>query len=164
MPPKASAWQHGPRFYLGVAFPCVVALALSNLATTKVGLKKPEWVTLSVECCYQNCGIATSVALSMFQGQESALTLGVPFFYGIVEFLVIGAYCLGAWKAGWTKAPPNKPFWKVFTCSYEVLLAEKLAGGRNGAAEVELADSYNDCSVEVPEGGGEGPPKLKRNK
>ena len=57
-------------FYFGVAAPCITALVLSNLMTSHFDLKKPERVTSSIECCYQNCGIATSVALAMFEGQE----------------------------------------------------------------------------------------------
>jgi len=139
-------WQRDAKFYFGVALPCIVALFLSNAMTTYSGLKKPERVTSCIECCYQNCGIATSVAFSMFQGQDRAEALGVPFFYGCVEFLVIGAYCVGAWKAGWTKAPPSEPFWKVITCSYEVLLAEKLAGRD---IEVQLNDCSTESSVEI---------------
>lgn len=137
-------WEREPKFYIGVAMPCIVALVLSTVMTTYLELKKPERVTSSIECCYQNCGIATSVALSMFNGEERALALGVPFFYGVVEFLAIGVYSIWAWKAGWTKAPPSEPFWKVITCSYEVLLAEK----ERGNAEVQLA-GYDDCGVEV---------------
>jgi len=143
-------WQRAPKFYFGVAAPCITALVLSNLMTSHFDLKKPERVTSSIECCYQNCGIATSVALAMFEGQDRALALGVPFFYGVVEFLVIGTYCLGAWKAGWTKAPPNEPFWKVITCSYEVLLAEKLARERNiievQLSGVEVSDEYRNAA------------------
>lgn len=50
----------------------------------------------------------------------------MPFFYGIVEIICLGIYCVGAWKAGWTKAPPEEPLWRVLTCSYEVLVAESL--------------------------------------
>ena len=82
------------------------------------------------------------------QGDELAEAMGVPFFYGVVELLVIGMYCLGAWKAGWTKAPPTEPLWKVVTVNYEVLLAEKLAKERNNI-EIQLSDSY----VHVEEAG-----------
>ena len=80
--------------------------------------------TLAVECCYQNVGIATSVALTMFVGDEAASALAVPLFYGIVEVLLLGPYCILCWKAGWTKAPRNVPFWTMISTSYEVLLVE----------------------------------------
>ena len=142
----AQLWQRDAKFYAGVALPCVIALILSNIMTTMSGLKKPERVTSCIECCYQNCGIATSVCLSMFKGDELAEAMGVPFFYGCVEFAVIGMYCIGAWKAGWTKAPPTEPFWKVVTASYEVLLDKKLAQENN--IEVKLSSSYD---IEVAE-------------
>lgn len=138
-------WKKDAKFYWGVALPCIIALILSNLMTTYTGLKKPERVTSCIECCYQNCGIATSVALAMFKGDDLAAAMGVPFFYGMVEFLLIGAYSIGAWKAGWTKAPPNEPFWKVVTTSYEVLLAEKIAedAEENDGVKVELPLSHD---------------------
>mmetsp|Transcript_2092 Transcript_2092/g.4522 ORF Transcript_2092/g.4522 Transcript_2092/m.4522 type:complete len:410 (+) Transcript_2092:193-1422(+) len=144
----AQIWERDAKFYFGVAMPCVIALIVSNIMTTYCGLKKPERVTSCIECCYQNCGIATSVALSMFQGDDLAQAMGVPFFYGVVEFLLIGMYCIGSWKAGWTKAPPTEPLWKVVTVNYEVLLAEKLVQERN-SIEVQLSKS---CDVEGGDG------------
>lgn len=123
----AEIWTRDAKFFFGVAMPCLIALLISNLLTTYFNLKKPERVTSSIECCYQNCGIATSVALSMFQGDNLAEAMGVPFVYGIVELVIISMYCVGAWKAGWTKAPPTDPLWKVVTENYEVLLAENMA-------------------------------------
>jgi hypothetical protein len=80
--------------------------------------------TLSVECCYQNVGIATSVALTMFQDEELSSAVAVPLYYGLLEVLILGPYCLLAWKAGWTKAPSNISFWTMISTSYEVLLVE----------------------------------------
>ncbi len=74
-----------------------------------------------MECCYQNVGIATSVALTMFEGDELSEAMGVPFFYGVVEAVILGIYCIGAWKLGWTKAPKNASIWKILTTSYEVI-------------------------------------------
>ena len=81
--------------------------------------------TVSIECCYQNVGIATSVALTMFQGNELSEAMGVPLYYGGLEALILGFYCVGAWKAGWTKASPTDSFWKTLFTSYEVLLTEQ---------------------------------------
>ena len=38
---------------------------------------------------------------------ELAEALGVKLFYGLVEMYILGIYCIGAWKVGWTKAPAN---------------------------------------------------------
>ena len=73
----------------------------------------------------------------------------------MVEFLLIGMYCSGAWKAGWTKAPPTDPLWKVITVNYEVLLAEKLQKARDGDVEVELGGDYVDVGKYSPKSGGE---------
>ncbi|KAL7552885.1 hypothetical protein ACHAWF_016130 [Thalassiosira exigua] len=131
-------WEKDARYYWGVALPCIIALILSTAVASYAGLKKPERVTLAIESCYQNCGIATSIALSMFQGDSRADAMGVPFFYGLVEILIVGVYCITAWKGGWTKAPPTDPFWDVVTTSYEVLLADKMAG-ENQTIDVQLA-------------------------
>ena len=76
---------------------------------------------MAVECCYQNVGIATSLALTMFKGQDLNEAMGVPFFYGVCEAVMVGLYCVGCWKAGWSKAPSDAPFWKVLLTSYEVV-------------------------------------------
>ena len=87
----------------------------------------------------QNVGIATSLALTMFDGAELNEAMGVPFFYGMVEMFFIGFYCIGAWKAGWTKAPADAPFWRVLWTSYEVILAEK-----RELSEIEVSYSEKD--------------------
>jgi len=117
-------WEHGWEFYVGVMLPCVAGLFVANALTSFLSLNKPERVTLSVECCYQNVGIATSVALTMFQGDELATAMAVPLYYGLVEAVILGLYCTVAWKANWTKAPKNVSFWTMVTTSYEVLLIE----------------------------------------
>jgi len=119
-------WNRSPKFYFGVAAPCILGLLIANVFTshTPMELKKPERVTTAIECCYQNVGIATSVALSMFEGEELSEAIGVPLYYGAVEAFILGVYCIIAWKAGWTKAPINDPFWRIIGTSYEVLYAE----------------------------------------
>lgn len=57
-------WSRDWKFYLGVALPCLLAIIFSNVLTSFVKLLKPERVTVSIECCYQNVGIATSVGKS----------------------------------------------------------------------------------------------------
>jgi hypothetical protein len=80
----------------------------------------PIYSAVAVECCYQNTGIATSVAITMFQGDDLATAVGVPLFYGICEAVILAIYCLGAWKAGWTKAPKDENICVVIATSYEV--------------------------------------------
>mmetsp|Transcript_9351 Transcript_9351/g.13921 ORF Transcript_9351/g.13921 Transcript_9351/m.13921 type:complete len:382 (-) Transcript_9351:154-1299(-) len=134
-------WNRDWKFYVGVALPCFAGLIISNVMTSILSLKRPERVTVSIECCYQNVGIATSVALTMFEGADLAEAMGVPFYYGILEAVILGVYCIGAWKMGWTKAPPNAPFCHVIATSYEVIVAEKY---ELQAIEVTLSSDAHD--------------------
>lgn len=109
---------------MGVALPAVMGLAIATFMASKFDLAKPERVSVAVESCYQNTGIATSVAITMFEGEDLAVAVGVPLFYGICEAVLLGAFCLTAWKMGWTKAPPNENFCVVIAKSYEVQQAE----------------------------------------
>ena len=54
--------------------PAVAALALAVALTSlpKCHLQRPERVSVAIETCYQNVGVATAVALSMFQGAEQS--------------------------------------------------------------------------------------------
>mmetsp|Transcript_9872 Transcript_9872/g.14841 ORF Transcript_9872/g.14841 Transcript_9872/m.14841 type:complete len:378 (+) Transcript_9872:215-1348(+) len=138
----AKIWERDWQFYVGVALPCVAGLVISNVITTMFGLKRPERVTVSIECCYQNVGIATSVALTMFEGQDLAEAMGVPLYYGFVEAVILGIYCLIAWKCNWTKAPSNAPICHVLAMSYEVLRVEK---HELESVEVQLGDDATSC-------------------
>mmetsp|Transcript_24510 Transcript_24510/g.35975 ORF Transcript_24510/g.35975 Transcript_24510/m.35975 type:complete len:343 (-) Transcript_24510:342-1370(-) len=112
-------WDHPWTFYASVATPCVLGVVLANILASFANLSKPERVTVAVECCYQNVGIATSVALTMFKGDELSEAMGVPLFYGICEAVVLGIYCLIAWKLNWTKAPSTDPLCRVITDNYQ---------------------------------------------
>ncbi|KAL7541231.1 hypothetical protein ACHAXR_011249 [Thalassiosira sp. AJA248-18] len=124
---ETQIWEHPWQFYVGVMLPCVLGILVSNVLTTFLSLNKPERVTLSVECCYQNVGIATSVALTMFKGDALGEAMAVPLYYGIVEAVLLGIYCTFAWKAGWTKAPKNVSFFTMVGTSYEVLSKDSQA-------------------------------------
>jgi hypothetical protein len=77
-------------------------------------------VAVAVEGCYQNTGIATSVAASMFSGNELAQAISVPLLYGIFEAVILAFYCMICWKIGWTKAPADENFCVMIGTSYEV--------------------------------------------
>ena len=118
---KANFWSLPWSFYVGVAFPCVAGMVLANIFARMFRLSYPEVVAISIECCYQNTAIATSVAVTMFSDPtERAQAVSVPLFYGFVEAILIGVYCVWAWKVGWTKAPPNEKLCVVITKTYEV--------------------------------------------
>jgi predicted Na+-dependent transporter len=102
-------WSLPWSFYVGTAFPCIIGMALANLISRSFRLSYPEVVAISIECCYQNTAIGTSVAVTMFSDPtEQAEAVSVPLVYGMVEAILICLYCIWAWKAGWTKAPADE--------------------------------------------------------
>ena len=118
-------WNRSWHFYVGIALPCIAGLVIANCFTSPLQLVPAERVTVLIECCYQNVGIAMSVALTMFEGNDLAEVMGMPLYYGLVEAAVLGIYCIIAWKIGWTQAPPDIFFCTMIIESYEVILAEK---------------------------------------
>ena len=127
-------------FYVGTAFPCVLGMALANILSRFFNLSRPECVAISIECCYQNTAIATSVAVTMFSDpDDQAAAVSVPLLYGIVEAVIIGLYCVWAWKVGWTKAPKDENICVVVTKTYEV--HEDGAGdNENGPPGIPVTD------------------------
>ena len=118
---KKNPWNKPWSFYVGVLTPCLGGLLLANVIARIARLKKPEVVTISVECCYQNVGIATSAALSMFNDKtDIAEGMAIALFYGLSEAVVLAVYCLVAWKLGWTKAPKDEFICLTLTKSYEI--------------------------------------------
>ena len=135
---EARLWERNLTFYFGVLTPVVAALVAGNVLAMAQKLPKPEVVTIAVESCYQNVGIALSIALSMFNGDDLAKAVAVPFYYGTAEAVVCFCYCVAAWKVGWTKAPPNVNFWTMLSTSYEILMIEK----EEAAPQQENCDEY----------------------
>lgn len=156
--PKGAIWNRDGIFYVAVASPCMVGVLVSVGLSTWCKLEKPERVTVSVECCYQNVGIAQSIAISMFSGPELADAIGVPLYYGIVEAIILGLFCVVCWKVGWTKAPKDENFCVVVSTNYEVDLAEMRDEGQEViyGMEHELQLGYDeDDGVGEGEGGEE---------
>jgi hypothetical protein len=104
--------------------------------------------TVAIECSYQNIGIATSLALTMFEGDDLNNAMGIPFFYGVCEAVTVGIFCLICWKAGWSKAPSDAPLWKVLITSYEIVavhgdeLNETVDGGFPSIEEKTRESDY----------------------
>jgi predicted Na+-dependent transporter len=142
---KAAVWDQDASFYIGVALPAFCGLAIATYLSSRCQLDKPERVAVSVEACYQNTGIATSVALTMFQTEEDLATaIGVPLYYGIVEAVMLACFCLICWKVGWTKAPANDNLCKVISNSYEVEETPE------AEPEVSIEVILGDADEEVP--------------
>mmetsp|Transcript_30389 Transcript_30389/g.72870 ORF Transcript_30389/g.72870 Transcript_30389/m.72870 type:complete len:517 (-) Transcript_30389:285-1835(-) len=118
---EANFWSLHWSFYVGTAFPCVVGMLLANVISRGFKLSLPETVAISIECCYQNTAIATSVAATMFSDPTTRTqAISVPLFYGLVEAFLIAIYCVWSWKLGWTKAPADEKLCVVITNTYEI--------------------------------------------
>ena len=144
-------WSRHWTFYISVATPAVLGLVFASILATYCNLPPPERVTVAIEACYQNVGIATSLALTMFDDpNEVSEAIGVPFFYGTVEAVLVGLYCVLCWKIGWTKAPADAPIWTVIMTSYEVLEQEIKD---LHSIEIEVTDSKKDRTISSTRGG-----------
>jgi len=114
-------WSLPWSFYVGTAFPCIIGMTLANLISRSFRLSHPEVVAISIECCYQNTAIGTSVAVTMFSDPTERLeAISVPLVYGMVEAILISLYCIWAWKVGWTKAPADEKLCVVMIKTYEI--------------------------------------------
>ena len=78
-----------------------------------------ESVAVAIECCYQNTGLALTIALSAFPPSEAGAAAGVPLLYGMSELVLIPAFALIAWKCGLTYAPATEPLCVVLAGNYQ---------------------------------------------
>jgi predicted Na+-dependent transporter len=107
-------------FYLATPMPIVLGLIASVVIASLFKLEKPERVTVSIECCYQNTSIAIASGLAFFKTDEDIRNaLGVPFFYTGMQTLVVGLFALISWKTGWTKCPSDVSFIKMVLGNYQ---------------------------------------------
>ena len=70
----------------------------------------------------------------------------MPLYYGFVEAVLLAVFCLYAWKAGWTFAPPSA--WRVLGPGGGV--------GASGTADFLSAPPPSDGGVSSGGGGGNG--------
>ncbi|KAK1736145.1 bile acid:sodium symporter family protein [Skeletonema marinoi] len=118
--PQETITATRPADYVAIALPCLLGLVVATILPTLLKLSKPERLTTAVECCYQNTGIATSAALSLFSGSDLQLAMRVPTIYGFVEAISIAVYLLIFWKLGWSKAPKEEKICTIIVKTYEV--------------------------------------------
>lgn len=138
-------------FYCFVATPCVLGLAIASAMSSipQLRLKPPERVAVAVECCYQNTGIAISVALSMFTEEEGKDAVGIPVFYGGCELLFICVYMLMAWKAGWTYAPPDFPLYRVLAGTFQGERRQRNFSTVGGSGEFSLRSELEAMDLQM---------------
>ena len=105
-------------------------------------ITRPESVAISIECCYQNTGIAMATAISMFadDAQRRTEALAVALWYSLVEAIVIGVFCVCAWRLNWTKAPSSDSICQVITNEYENVKND----ADNGVVDNNGSDADND--------------------
>lgn len=140
---EAQVWGQHWSFYIGVTAPCVLGLVFSTICALVARLRKPEVVSVGIECAYQNVGIATSAVVAMFDDPiDRGQALCVPLFFGVMEAVVIGIYCVICWKLGWTKAPKDVSFCTMISTMYE----DDDAAQRNGVVGGPDEDRQEDAS------------------
>lgn len=147
---NARIWDRGLSFYGGVALPCCVSLLSATCIALAQRLSKPEVVTIAIESCFQNVGIATSVSMAMFDGENLAQSAAVPFYYGIVQCLCALLYGTVAWKVGWTKAPCSASFWDMINTAYNVEPMKEtgeIQGGNEEFVNIEHIDTPSDIHI-----------------
>lgn len=133
-------WDKEPGFYVACAMPCVLALGVSLGLARAAKLKPPEACAVSVECAYQNPGIATTVALNMFDGDRAAKAVGVPLYYGFVEAVAIGVFLFISWKRGLTHAPADASFCSVLRQNWQESGLHDAPADEAGEALADEAD------------------------
>ena len=82
---KDPIWANPPDWFVCVGLPCVLGLAAALVVAKLVGLGKEASVAVAIECCYQNTGLALTIALSAVPPSEVGKAAGVPLFYGLIE-------------------------------------------------------------------------------
>mmetsp|Transcript_13934 Transcript_13934/g.37431 ORF Transcript_13934/g.37431 Transcript_13934/m.37431 type:complete len:773 (-) Transcript_13934:1507-3825(-) len=117
-------WDHTPLFYVAVALPCILGMLLSFCMSIALGINKPSAVAITIEVCYQNTGIALTVALSTFEGDDASIAAGVPLFYSAVQLVLIALFALVSWRLGWTYSPPSESVAKCIGGNYQPLDVE----------------------------------------
>lgn len=121
--------NHHWKFYVSVVIPSVLSLSAATLVTRCVRISNPEAVAITIECCYQSLTIATSIVIAMFPDPDDrAQAVAIIFLYCLVQNLILVVYGGFVWKAGWTKAPANEPFWVFITKTFEMDIQENNDG------------------------------------
>ena len=112
-------WDNSAGWFAAVSLPCVGGLVVALTLSRCIRLAKEESVAVAIECCYQNTGLALTIALSAFPPSEAGAAAGVPLLYGMSELVLIPAFALIAWKCGLTYAPATEPLCVALAGNYQ---------------------------------------------
>lgn len=112
-------WSHSRIFYVAVSLPCILGMLISATISACLKIPGPSLVAITIEVCYQNTGIALTVALSTFGPTEAAIAAGVPLFYSAVQVVLISTFAFVCWRLGLTHCSPSTPMLKCVTLSHQ---------------------------------------------
>ncbi|GMH58967.1 hypothetical protein TL16_g02729 [Triparma laevis f. inornata] len=101
---KTPIWNREASFFIIVIIACAAGLSLTLLIASCFNLTNPERVSITIECCYQNVGIATSIALNMYEGDDAIAASGIPLMYGVCECFLLTGFGVFAHYMNWTYA------------------------------------------------------------
>lgn len=146
-------WGKKLSFYVAVSTPILFGLLIAfPLSMAIRGPSPQEAIAVTVETCYQNTGLALTIALSSFDEEDRAAAAQVPLFYGCVQVVILPLFLFACWKAGFTYAKPGDSL-----C--HVLLWDHQPGGvMQVAPQVSDVESFHSdivpsgAIVEAPKG------------
>jgi hypothetical protein len=104
---NAPIWNREPEFFAGVFAACGSGLLLTFIVTLVFKVSDPQRVAITIEACYQNVGIATSMALGMYEGDDQIKAVGIPLLYGFAECVLLAIFGICAFYKNWTYADPK---------------------------------------------------------
>ena len=111
-------------WFVCISIPVLGGLLLAMLIARSVDLPNPQAVAVAIECCYQNTGLALTIALSAMPPEDVGEASGVPLVYGLAEVCVIPIFAIAAWRLGWTYAPRDEPPCAALVGNYQPLADE----------------------------------------
>ena len=113
------AWGNDPSWFVAICLPVLGGLLLAMGLALAIRLPSAQAVAVGIECCYQNTGLALTIALSAMRPEDVGEASGVPLVYGLVEIVVIPIFALSCWRLGLTYAPPSENVCKAIVGNYQ---------------------------------------------
>jgi len=152
-------WENPWTWFAAMTSPVIGGLSVAIVIARCVRLTNPESVAVAIECCYQNTGLALTIALSAVPRDDRGAASGVPIVYGMAEMALIPLFALSAWKLGWTYAPPEENVCIVLAGNYQPEATGPTgtaSPSRLAAAATSLAQDTEALNPKDGKGGGVG--------
>ena len=122
-------WGNPPDWFFATCSPVFFGLTGALFIAMRLDLPNPQAVAVAIECCYQNTGLALTIALSAMPPEDVGEASGVPLVYGLAEVCVIPIFAIAAWRLGWTYAPRDENVCIALGTSYQPTTERDSAGG-----------------------------------